>query len=206
MISRGLLLGLLVLTCLQLFTKALNANGPDQCCFRYQRNPIPIRVITGYKVTERHCAKPAVIFTLMNSRQSFTTANNSNEPATCCFGYYESPIPFRVITEYKVTHPHCTKPGVFFTLKKDNRQSFATANNSVEPETCCFSYYESPIPIRVITGYKVTDRQCTKPAVIFTLKNSRRVCVDPEVKWVQNHMKRIDQNLYKKLIQSQMSV
>ncbi|XP_046708552.1 C-C motif chemokine 3-like [Silurus meridionalis] len=69
MISRGLLLGLLVLTCLQLFTKALNANGPDQCCFRYQRNPIPIRVITGYKVTERHCAKPAVIFTLMNSRQ-----------------------------------------------------------------------------------------------------------------------------------------
>ncbi|KAI5626470.1 hypothetical protein C0J50_13759 [Silurus asotus] len=69
MISRGLLLGLLVLACLQFFTKAQNGNVPDQCCFRYQRTPIPIRVITGYKVTERQCANPGVIFTLKDSRQ-----------------------------------------------------------------------------------------------------------------------------------------
>ncbi|KAF7706813.1 hypothetical protein HF521_020067 [Silurus meridionalis] len=28
----------------------------------------------------------------------------------------------------------------------------------------------------------------------FTLKNSRRMCADPELEWVQRHMKSIDQN------------
>ncbi|XP_046708567.1 C-C motif chemokine 3-like [Silurus meridionalis] len=74
-------------------------------------------------------------------------------------------------------------------------QSFTMAENSIGPATCCFSYQRTPIPIRVITGYKVTDRQCTKPGVIFTLKSSRQVCVDPEVKWVQKHMEKIDQIL-----------
>ncbi|KAI5101588.1 hypothetical protein C0J45_8791 [Silurus meridionalis] len=61
MISRGLLLVLLVLTCLQSFTMAQNGNVPDSCCFRYQRTPIPITVITGYKVTDPQCTKPAVM-------------------------------------------------------------------------------------------------------------------------------------------------
>ncbi|XP_046706754.1 C-C motif chemokine 18-like [Silurus meridionalis] len=74
-------------------------------------------------------------------------------------------------------------------------QSFTTAQNGNGPDSCCFSYQRTPIPIRVITGYKVTDPQCTKLGVIFTLKNSRRVCVDPEVDWVQKHMKSIDQIL-----------
>ncbi|KAI5626468.1 hypothetical protein C0J50_13757 [Silurus asotus] len=74
-------------------------------------------------------------------------------------------------------------------------QSFTTAQNSNGPDACCFSYQRSPIPIRVITGYKVTGRHCTKSGVIFTLINSRQVCVDPEVKWVQDHMKRIDEIL-----------
>ncbi|KAI5626467.1 hypothetical protein C0J50_13756 [Silurus asotus] len=98
-------------------------------------------------------------------------------------------------------------------------QSFTTAQNGNVPDSCCHSYQRSPIPIRLITGYKVTDPQCTKSAVhstlmyIFSLicsftlkKDNRQVCVDPELKWVQDHMKRIDQIMNKTLIQSQMSV
>ncbi|XP_046708550.1 C-C motif chemokine 18-like [Silurus meridionalis] len=77
-------------------------------------------------------------------------------------------------------------------------QSFKTAQNGNGPDSCCFSYQRTPIPIRVITGYKVTDPQCPKPAVIFTLKkDNRQVCVDPDLKWVQKHMKIIDQILNK---------
>ncbi|XP_046708566.1 C-C motif chemokine 3-like [Silurus meridionalis] len=74
-------------------------------------------------------------------------------------------------------------------------QSFTTAENHNVPDSCCFRYQRTPIPIRVITGYKVTDPHCAKPAVFFTLKNSRQVCVDPELEWVQKHMKRIEQIL-----------
>ncbi|KAI5101589.1 C-C motif chemokine 3-like [Silurus meridionalis] len=88
-------------------------------------------------------------------------------------------------------------------------QSFTMAQSVNVPDSCCFSYHRTPIPIRVITGYKVTDHQCTKPAVIstlmyifslicsFTLKDNLQVCVDPEHEWVQNHMKKIDEILNK---------
>ncbi|XP_046708546.1 uncharacterized protein LOC124387968 [Silurus meridionalis] len=72
-------------------------------------------------------------------------------------------------------------------------------SDSVKLTACCFSYYESPIPIRVITGYKVTGRHCTIPAVVFTLKKNHQVCVDPEHKWVQHHMRIIDKILNKRL-------
>ncbi|KAI5628794.1 C-C motif chemokine 3-like, partial [Silurus asotus] len=85
-------------------------------------------------------------------------------------------------------------------------QSFIMAHNSNGPETCCFNYQRTPIPIRVITGYNVTDPQCTKPGVIFTLKNSHHVCVDPEIKWVQNHMKSLDKILNERLNKPQTSV
>ncbi|KAK2860019.1 hypothetical protein Q7C36_004185 [Tachysurus vachellii] len=70
MISRSLLLVLLVLACLQSFTTAQNGNVPEeyQCCFRFQIQPIPVRVIKEYEVTDIRCTKPGVIFTLQNGR------------------------------------------------------------------------------------------------------------------------------------------
>ncbi|XP_046708562.1 C-C motif chemokine 18-like [Silurus meridionalis] len=96
---------------------------------------------------------------------------------------------------------------LLFLLVLSCLQSFTTAQNGNGPDSCCFRYQRTRIPIRLITGYKVTDPQCTKPAVIFTLKkDNHQVCVDPELDWVQKRMETIDQNLYKKLMQSQMSV
>ncbi|XP_060729548.1 C-C motif chemokine 3-like [Tachysurus vachellii] len=70
MSSRSLLLVLLVLACLQSFTTAQNGNVPEeyQCCFRFQIQPIPVRVIKEYEVTDIRCTKPGVIFTLQNGR------------------------------------------------------------------------------------------------------------------------------------------
>ncbi|KAF7706817.1 hypothetical protein HF521_020071 [Silurus meridionalis] len=143
---------------------AENSIGPATCCFSYQRTPIPIRVITGYKVTDRQCTKPGVIFTLKSSRQV------------------------------------CVDPEVKWVQKHMEKidQILNEIESSVNvPDSCCFSYHNNPIPIRVITGYKVTDRHCSKPGVVFTLMNKRQVCVDPEHEWVQNHMKKIDEILNK---------
>ncbi|XP_017326595.1 C-C motif chemokine 3 [Ictalurus punctatus] len=72
-------------------------------------------------------------------------------------------------------------------------QSFTTAQNVNGPGQCCFSFQTHPIPVRLITAYKETERQCQKPGVIFTLKSGRQACADPSVEWVQKHMKTIGQ-------------
>ncbi|XP_060729547.1 C-C motif chemokine 3-like [Tachysurus vachellii] len=78
-------------------------------------------------------------------------------------------------------------------------QSFTTAQNENGPTQCCFRFLTRPIPVRVITAYKVTDLHCTKPGVIFTLQDGRLVCADPGFKWVKNHMKKIDQRRFNSL-------
>ncbi|MCI4376992.1 hypothetical protein PGIGA_G00198170 [Pangasianodon gigas] len=70
-------------------------------------------------------------------------------------------------------------------------QSFTTANNGNGPEKCCFSYQTKHIPVRFIKEYEESERQCTKPGVIFALKDGRQVCADPGVEWVQNNMKKL---------------
>ncbi|MCI4376973.1 hypothetical protein PGIGA_G00197910 [Pangasianodon gigas] len=59
---------LLVLVCLQAFTVAQNYNEPAKCCFSYQTQRIPVKLITAFKETDGQCPKPAVIFTLKSGR------------------------------------------------------------------------------------------------------------------------------------------
>ncbi|KAK3546731.1 hypothetical protein QTP70_033531 [Hemibagrus guttatus] len=72
-------------------------------------------------------------------------------------------------------------------------QSFTMAQNGYGPKKCCFAYQKRPIPIKYITGYEVTELQCSTPGVIFTLNDIRQVCADPHVDWVKNNIKIIDQ-------------
>ncbi|KAG7330623.1 hypothetical protein KOW79_006845 [Hemibagrus wyckioides] len=69
MFSRCVLLGLLVLACLQCFTTAQSANTPSSCCFRFQTQPVPIRHIAAYAVTELQCTKSGIIFSFFNGRR-----------------------------------------------------------------------------------------------------------------------------------------
>ncbi|XP_058251195.1 C-C motif chemokine 23-like [Hemibagrus wyckioides] len=60
---------LLVLTCLQSFTMANNARGPEECCFTFAKYPIPVAVIKDYRETRYDCTYPGVIFSFFNGRR-----------------------------------------------------------------------------------------------------------------------------------------
>ncbi|XP_053349063.1 C-C motif chemokine 3-like [Clarias gariepinus] len=75
-------------------------------------------------------------------------------------------------------------------------QSFTMGQSQNEPGVCCFNFQMRRIPVDNITEYKQTRRGCVKDGIIFILKNGRRVCVDPGVKWVKGHMITVDQRLY----------
>ncbi|XP_060771954.1 C-C motif chemokine 18-like [Neoarius graeffei] len=68
MVFRSLLLGLLVLTCLQSFTMAEHAKEVKKCCVSYQTSRIPVKRITAYEETDIRCTNPGVIFTLKNGK------------------------------------------------------------------------------------------------------------------------------------------
>ncbi|XP_047665961.1 C-C motif chemokine 3-like [Tachysurus fulvidraco] len=74
-------------------------------------------------------------------------------------------------------------------------QSFTRAQNADGPDQCCTKFLTQPLPVSIITACKVTELQCAKPGVIFTLQDGRHVCADPSFKWVKHHMYRIDQRL-----------
>ncbi|XP_053537718.1 C-C motif chemokine 4 homolog [Ictalurus punctatus] len=69
MSSGSLLLVLLVLGCVQSFTEANMANGPESCCFKFQTNKIPLRLIKEYKETRTDCTIAGIVFILNNGRR-----------------------------------------------------------------------------------------------------------------------------------------
>ncbi|KAK2860031.1 hypothetical protein Q7C36_004197 [Tachysurus vachellii] len=52
---------------------------------------------------------------------------------------------------------------------------FSTADSSKGPTQCCFRFQTQPIPAKLSVAYAVTELQCTKPGVIFTLNDGRQV-------------------------------
>ncbi|KAI2662533.1 C-C motif chemokine 14 [Labeo rohita] len=71
-------------------------------------------------------------------------------------------------------------------------QSGAMGNNSNLPSECCFNYYGRKIPIAKIDSYIETRVDCTKPGVIFVTKKGYRMCVNPQLGWVRNAIKVVD--------------
>ncbi|XP_060771881.1 C-C motif chemokine 4 homolog [Neoarius graeffei] len=78
-------------------------------------------------------------------------------------------------------------------------QSFISAEHHNEPEKCCYSYQKSRIPVKLITAYEEPDFRCALRGVIFTLKNGKEVCANPEDEWVKKHKNTIDQRKFKNL-------
>uniref|UniRef100_A0A3Q0SIS6 C-C motif chemokine n=1 Tax=Amphilophus citrinellus TaxID=61819 RepID=A0A3Q0SIS6_AMPCI len=46
-----------------------NANGPDKCCFEFYPRSINKKLIRSYTVSDRRCAKAAVILVTKRSHQ-----------------------------------------------------------------------------------------------------------------------------------------
>ncbi|XP_053349018.1 C-C motif chemokine 4 homolog [Clarias gariepinus] len=76
-------------------------------------------------------------------------------------------------------------------------QSFTMTQSAKEPEVCCFNFQEKKIPLHRITKYRDTRHGCTEAGVIFIMKNGRRLCANPRVQWVKEHMDKIDQRVHK---------
>ncbi|TTA98331.1 C-C motif chemokine 26 [Bagarius yarrelli] len=66
--TRVYLLVLLGLFCLQYFSAAQNAKGPEDCCFKFFVKPIPITAIRTYENTSNDCPKNGIIFTTQKTR------------------------------------------------------------------------------------------------------------------------------------------
>ncbi|KAL7880893.1 hypothetical protein SRHO_G00031470 [Serrasalmus rhombeus] len=58
----ALLLGLLVVTCLQSFAAGNNGKSPEECCFNFFNKPVPVRSIVSYEETRDDCPKAGVVF------------------------------------------------------------------------------------------------------------------------------------------------
>ncbi|XP_053349053.1 C-C motif chemokine 4 homolog [Clarias gariepinus] len=76
-------------------------------------------------------------------------------------------------------------------------QSFTLAKESKTPSSCCFVFQKRKIPVQLITKYEETERACYHPGIVFIMKNGRRLCANPRVQWVKEHMDKIDQRVHK---------
>ncbi|KAI4874767.1 hypothetical protein NFI96_023550, partial [Prochilodus magdalenae] len=61
--SQSLLLGLLIITCLQSCTEGQSGGAPKECCFSFFAGRIPAAAITKYEETRNDCPRAGVIFT-----------------------------------------------------------------------------------------------------------------------------------------------
>ncbi|KAM9043669.1 eotaxin-like [Megaptera novaeangliae] len=62
------------------------------------------------------------------------------------------------------------------------------------PTVCCFNVARRKISFQRLQSYRrITDSKCPQRAVIFSTKQAKKFCVDPQEKWVQDAMKYLDQ-------------
>ncbi|XP_030330686.1 C-C motif chemokine 4 homolog [Strigops habroptila] len=54
------------------------------------------------------------------------------------------------------------------------------------PGSCCLHYATKAVPASRVVTYEHTGSSCDLPAVIFTTGLGKRVCGNPDDKWVQD--------------------
>ncbi|NXI85946.1 CCL5 protein, partial [Rhipidura dahli] len=57
---------------------------------------------------------------------------------------------------------------------------------------CCFSFIAHPLPRSVIRSAYRTSNSCSMPAVVLVTRKGRKLCADPEARWVQKHLKDLE--------------
>ncbi|MBN3326756.1 CCL20 protein, partial [Atractosteus spatula] len=64
---------------------------------------------------------------------------------------------------------------------------------SQSPVSCCVSYSEKPIPLKIIKDYRIQDTKeyCNINAVLFLTVRGRQICANPKDKWVMTAIQKI---------------
>ncbi|NXH82229.1 CCL3 protein, partial [Edolisoma coerulescens] len=57
---------------------------------------------------------------------------------------------------------------------------------------CCITYISRSIPLGMISSAYRTSNSCSKPAVVLVSRKGRRLCADPEARWVQEYLKHLE--------------
>ncbi|XP_006833678.1 PREDICTED: c-C motif chemokine 13 [Chrysochloris asiatica] len=72
-------------------------------------------------------------------------------------------------------------------------QMLAQPDALSSPTTCCFTFPSRKIPLQMLRSYRNTTSHCSQKAVIFRTKRAKEICANPKEKWVQSHMKHLEQ-------------
>ncbi|XP_030743939.1 C-C motif chemokine 8 isoform X3 [Echinops telfairi] len=70
----------------------------------------------------------------------------------------------------------------------------ALPDSASVPTICCFNMTGRKIPIQKLESYiRITNSKCPRTAVVFKTRAAKKICADPQEKWVQDSMKHLDQ-------------
>ncbi|KAG7234091.1 hypothetical protein INR49_005930 [Caranx melampygus] len=92
-----------------------------------------------------------------------------------------------MINAYYMTDNRCPRTGVILVASV-----WIQISTAIGPDDCCFTFYPRPLPRTAIISYNMTDTRCPRTGVIFVSQKSRRICVDPNLQWVQKIMASLD--------------
>ncbi|KAI4891825.1 hypothetical protein NFI96_020924 [Prochilodus magdalenae] len=63
------------------------------------------------------------------------------------------------------------------------------------PKSCCFDFVRQPVKLNMVRSYSYTSQQCSKQAVLFSMKRGRQVCAKTTDPWVQELIKVLSSKL-----------
>ncbi|GAA6221708.1 C-C motif chemokine 3-like [Lates japonicus] len=69
-------------------------------------------------------------------------------------------------------------------------------NSAIGPDDCCFSFYPRRVKKDLVKGYYMSDHRCPRTGVVLVTQKGRNICVDPNLSWVQNIMKYVDEKTF----------
>ncbi|XP_050931657.1 uncharacterized protein LOC108882053 [Lates calcarifer] len=68
-----------------------------------------------------------------------------------------------------------------------------SSSGGTGPDDCCFSFYPRRVKKDLVKGYYMSDHRCPRTGVVLMTQKGRNICVDPNLSWVQNIMKYVDE-------------
>ncbi|XP_036003058.1 C-C motif chemokine 4-like [Fundulus heteroclitus] len=61
------------------------------------------------------------------------------------------------------------------------------------PDECCFKFVPK-LPKRGVVSFRYTDSLCPMKGVLFTMKNGKEYCADPDQDWAKEIIKSKEKN------------
>ncbi|XP_055983603.1 uncharacterized protein LOC130035745 isoform X2 [Sorex fumeus] len=71
--------------------------------------------------------------------------------------------------------------------------TFTQPGGPYQPTDCCLKFATRVLPLRLIDSYYKTSSQCSRPGIIFITKRGYLICANPSDRWVQNHIKNLQE-------------